>query len=83
MTDETYQPPFTERVADVAMDAAHTGEQVVSALAGAVRRLTDTLEAAKQPGRPLDTLSRVTREAPLSALFVAFLLGAAVARRNS
>jgi hypothetical protein len=82
MIDETYQPPFTERVADAAADAAHTGEQVVTALAAAVRRLTNTLEAAKQPGRPLDTISRVTREAPLSALVVAFLLGVAAARRR-
>jgi hypothetical protein len=36
---------------------------------------------ARQPGKPLSTISAITREAPLTSLFVAFLFGVAVARR--
>jgi hypothetical protein len=37
---------------------------------------------ARQPGKPLGTISAITREAPLASLFVAFLFGLAVARRR-
>jgi len=40
------------------------------------------LPRARQPGKPLSTISAITREAPLASLFVAFLFGVAIARRR-
>jgi len=40
------------------------------------------IEACREPGMPLYTLSRWTRQAPLQALAVAFLVGVLVARRR-
>jgi hypothetical protein len=40
------------------------------------------IEACREPGMPLYTLSRLTRQAPLQALAVAFLLGVLVTRRR-
>jgi len=37
---------------------------------------------ARQPGKPLATVSAITREARLTSLAVAFLFGVAVARRR-
>jgi hypothetical protein len=44
--------------------------------------LSETVATARQPGKPLATVSAVTREAPLTSLAVAFLFGVAVARRR-
>ena len=46
------------------------------------RSIADAVEAARAPGRPLDRLARLTREVPLQALGVAFMLGLIVARRR-
>jgi hypothetical protein len=42
----------------------------------------EAIDEGRKPGKPLDLLSRITREAPLSALLVAFLIGRALARRR-
>jgi hypothetical protein len=46
----------------------------------ASRQIGGAVEAGRQPGMPLDLLGKLTREAPISALIVAFLLGVLVAR---
>jgi hypothetical protein len=51
-------------------------------LQAAVDRLSLTIETARQPGKPLATISAITREAPLASLLVAFLFGVAVMRRR-
>ena len=51
-------------------------------LQAAVNRLSEAVATARQPGKPLSTISAITREAPLASLFVAFLFGIAVARRR-
>lgn len=53
--------------------------EAVKVAAGGV---ATAVEAGRRPGMPLDVLARVTREAPLASLFVAFLFGVAVARRR-
>lgn len=57
----------------------------VQAAAEIVRETTlsvaDAIEAGRQPATPLDRLARWTREAPLHAVTVAFLVGALIARR--
>jgi hypothetical protein len=82
MNEEPPHPGVTERAADTVTDIARTGEEISEALTAAIHRLTDTLESARRPGQPLAHLSKITREAPLGAIFVAFLLGVAVARRR-
>lgn len=61
-------------------------KEAVQAAAESVRETTqsiaDAIEAGRRPGAPLDRLARWTRDAPLHALTVAFLLGVLVARRR-
>jgi hypothetical protein len=76
------QPGVAERALDTAADVSHTLGEMVGALRAAVDRLSKTLDEARQPGKPLSTVSAITREAPLASLFVAFLFGIAVARRR-
>jgi hypothetical protein len=59
-----------------------TVSDVTSALQTAVERLSEAIATAREPGKPLSTISAITREAPLASLFVAFLFGVAVARRH-
>jgi hypothetical protein len=75
------QSSLAERTIDTATDASRTMAELSAALQGAVSRLSDAIATSRQPGKPLSTISAVTREAPLASLFVAFLFGIAVARR--
>ena len=76
------QPGMTARALDTATDVSRTVGEVTGALHAAVDRLTEAIEEARRPGRPLSTIAAITREAPLASLFVAFLFGIAVARRR-
>ena len=76
------QPNMAERAIDTATDVSRTITELSTALHAAVDRLSEAIETARQPGKPLSTISAITREAPLASLFVAFLLGVAVARRR-
>jgi len=78
----TLQPGMAERAIDSATDVSRTLTEVSAALQAAVNRLSEAIATARQPGKPLATLSAITREAPLASLFVAFLVGIAVARRR-
>jgi hypothetical protein len=46
------------------------------------RRVNEAIEAVREPGMPLDTVSRWTRQAPLQALAAAFLVGVILTRRR-
>jgi hypothetical protein len=76
------QPNMAERAIDTATDVSRTIADVTAALQSAVDRLSEAIATARQPGKPLSTISAITREAPLASLFVAFLFGVAVARRR-
>ncbi len=76
------QPNMAERAIDTATEVSRTITDVSAALQAAVDRLAEAIVAARQPGKPLATISAITREAPLASLFVAFLFGVAVARRR-
>jgi hypothetical protein len=52
-----------------------------SAMRDATELTADAVETGQRSGMPLDVVSRVAREAPLTSLFIAFLLGVAFARR--
>jgi hypothetical protein len=71
-----------ERAIDTATDVSRTITEVSAALQAAVDRLGRAIVTARQPGKPLSTISAITREAPLASLFVAFLFGVALARRR-
>jgi hypothetical protein len=78
----TFLPGRAERAIDTAADVSRTITDVSAALQAAVDRVSETIATARQPGKPLATLSAITREAPLASLFIAFLFGVAVARRR-
>jgi hypothetical protein len=82
MPEPIPQPGIAERAIDAATDVSRTIGEVASGLHAAVDRLTAAIEEARKPGKPLSTIAAITREAPLASLFVAFLLGVAVARRR-
>jgi hypothetical protein len=77
----TPQPGMAERAIDTATDVSRTLTELTAALQAAIDRLSRTIATARR-SEPLSTISAVTREAPLASLFVAFLLGIAVARRR-
>jgi len=79
---EPPQPALAERAIDTATDVSRTITEVSAALQSAVDRLSHAITTARQPGKPLSTISAIAREAPLTSLFVAFLFGVAVARRR-
>jgi hypothetical protein len=66
---------------DTATDVSRTMTEVTGALQSAVGRLSHAIATARQRGKPLEAISAITREAPLASLFLAFLLGVAIARR--
>ncbi|WP_284417948.1 MULTISPECIES: hypothetical protein [unclassified Bradyrhizobium] len=86
MSSETFetppQPGVAERAFDTATDMSHSLGEVMGTLSAAVDRLSAAVKDARRPGTALSTLSAITREAPLTSLFVAFLFGVAVARRR-
>jgi hypothetical protein len=76
------QPGMAERAIDTATDVSRTITEVSAGLQAAIDRLSHAIATARQPGKPLSTISAITREAPLASLLVAFLFGIAVARRH-
>jgi hypothetical protein len=79
MSDESGMP--AAGLSDAETHAAEAADVVKNGVKDATRRIGDALEAGRKPGMPLDVLSQVVRNAPLQSLFIAFLLGIAVARR--
>jgi hypothetical protein len=57
-------------------------DQAAEVFRSASQRVNDVIEAVREPGMPVDKLSRWTRQAPLQALAVAFLVGVIVTRRR-
>jgi len=57
-------------------------DQATQAFRSASQRVNEVIEAVREPGMPLDTLSRWTRQAPLQALAAAFLVGVIMVRRR-
>ena len=62
-----------------ATEAVRTATEAVETTS---QRIADAIKAGRQPGRPLDRLSNLTRETPLQSLAIAFLLGFIIARRR-
>ena len=80
MSDES--PPLIYDGLDPAPEPKSAISEISEAVHGAVNRVSGMIEAGRKPGMPLSILSNIAREAPLGSLFIAFLLGVAVARRR-
>jgi hypothetical protein len=57
-------------------------DQVALAFRSAGQRVSETIEALKEPGMPLEKVARLTRQAPLQALAAALLIGVLFTRRR-
>jgi hypothetical protein len=57
-------------------------DQVTQTFRSAGRQISETIEALKEPGMPLEKVAHLTRQAPLQALAVAFLIGVLFTRRR-
>jgi hypothetical protein len=75
-------PSIAERAVDAVTDVSRGIEEVTAAFRIALDRLQLALAKAERPGQPLARLRAVTREAPLTSLCLAFLLGFTLARRR-
>ena len=82
MNDEPSLVPHVYEGLDPVPEPKSTITEVSDAVRGTVNRVSGAIEAGRKPGMPLSVLSNIAREAPLGSLFVAFLLGVAVARRR-
>jgi hypothetical protein len=81
VSDES--PPLVYDGLDPVPEPKSAISEISEAVNAAIGRVSGAIEAGRKPGRPLSILSNIAREAPLGSLFVAFLLGVAVARRRS
>jgi hypothetical protein len=71
--------PDSRSKLDHAKEAVQAASRTVKETTQSV---TDAIEAGRRPGAPLDRLAQWTREAPLPALALAFMLGVLIARRR-
>ena len=58
MDAQAPQPGMAERAIDTAADVSQTVSDVTAALKTAVERLSEAIATAREPGKPLSTLSR-------------------------
>jgi hypothetical protein len=75
MTTENDAPTMLDKATEAVHDATEAVQATTQSIAGAI-------EAGRRPCGFLDQLSRLTREAPLPSLAIAFLVGFMVARRS-
>lgn len=57
-------------------------DQAAELFRAASQKINEAVDAAREPGMPLDAMSRWTRQAPLQALAAAFLVGVMTAGRR-
>ena len=58
-----------------------TISKVVDGIQSASDKVTSAIERGRRPGKPLYILAQATRESPIGALAIAFVLGVMFARR--
>jgi hypothetical protein len=83
MSDQFRPPPYVYDGLDPVRERKSIFAEATEVMNSVITYIGDAIERGRKPGMPLSILSNVTREAPLGSLLVAFLLGAAVARRWS
>ncbi|SDO20310.1 hypothetical protein [Afipia sp. GAS231] len=66
-------------------DASKTSSLAQAAIffRAASQQVNEMIAAAREPGMPLDRVSRWTQQMPLQALAVAFLIGVMTVRRRA
>jgi hypothetical protein len=79
MSDESWNAVDPDRIGQPKTKS--TLDQATETIQSATRRVSDVVDAARQPDRPLDVVVKLVRQAPLPALGIAFLIGVIVARR--
>jgi hypothetical protein len=57
-------------------------DRAAETIRSASHRVSDAIDAGREPDMPLDILTKLVREAPLPSLAIAFLFGVLVARRR-
>jgi hypothetical protein len=57
-------------------------DQAAELFRSASEKVNEAIDAVREPGMPLDAISRWARQAPLQALAAAFLIGVMTARRR-
>jgi hypothetical protein len=82
VSDDIPLAPFTYEGLDPVPEPKSTIAEVSEVVKDTVHRVSGAIEAGRKPGMPLSILTNIAREAPLSSLLIAFLLGVAVARRR-
>jgi hypothetical protein len=63
-------------------EAKETVQSAADTVQVTTQRLGEAIDAGRRPGTPLDRLANWTREAPLHAVTVAFLVGVLLGRRR-
>jgi hypothetical protein len=58
-------------------------DQAADVFRAASQQVNEAIAAAREPGMPLDRVSRWTQQMPLQALAVAFLIGVMTVRRRA
>jgi hypothetical protein len=74
-TNEADPRTVLDKATGAVQDAAEAVQKTTDSIASAI-------EDSRQPGGVLDQVTRVTRESPLRALALAFIVGWIVARRR-
>ncbi len=70
---------------DATADASRTTsfDRAADLFRGASKQVNEAIDAAREPGMPLDRVSRWTQQMPIQALAVAFLIGVMTPRRSA
>ena len=76
------EPLQTTDAPSILGDALEAVQTTTEAVSATTKKIAEKIDAARRPGAPLDRLADWTREAPLHAIMVAFLVGVVVGRRR-
>ena len=82
MSADIREPPYVYEGLDPVRGKKSMFAEASDVAKSAAVTLGEAIEKSRQPGMPLDVLSKLVREAPLGSLVVAFLCGVIVARRR-
>ena len=71
-----------EQTASLSEQLSEVATTVADGVKVATSTVSEAIHEGRKPGNVLDSLARMTRQAPLGMLLVAFLMGRHVARRR-
>lgn len=82
MSDAVQPPPYIYEGLDPVRQKKPMFAEASDVAKSVATSLGQAIEKGREPGMPLDVLSKLVREAPVSSLAIAFLFGVIVARRR-